>query len=63
MALSVILGDLSFLEFIIKVSPKTSTRMYEVRLLKTLALKRQSLARGDPRWTKIIIFTFCVPFL
>ena len=57
-ALSVILGDQSFLELMIKVSTKTSPRMSMVRSLKILALKLQNPGCGSPRWTKVI-FTFC----
>ena len=62
-ALSVILGDQSFLEFTIKVSTKTSPRKSKVRSLKMLALKLQSPGSGGPKWTEIIIFTFCQWFL
>ena len=57
-ALSVILGDQSCLEFMIKISAKTSPRMSKVRSLETLALKLQNPGCGSPRWTKIIISTF-----
>ena len=62
-ALSVILGDQSFLEFMIKVSTKTSPRISKVRSLKTLGLKLQSPGLGGPRWTDVIISTFCQWFL
>ena len=58
-ALSVMLGDQSFIEFMIKVSTKTLPRMSEVRSLKILALKLQSPRSRGPRWTEILIFTFC----
>ena len=56
-ALSVILGDQSFLEFTIRISMKTSPITSKVRPLKTLALKLQRPGSGGPRWTEITIIT------
>ena len=62
-ALSVILGDQSFLELIMKVSAKSSPRIFTVTFLKTLALKMHRPGRGGPRWIQINISAICQWFL